>query len=106
MRRSRPCATGRIPYPSCVRSPRRPQEPIDEPRVDSPEADAVVEDLPPVVSGTEEVRANAVTHEWAGEVGVGAGATAVDLPEAAAVLEDLPPMVVGIEEVRTDAERD
>src|SRR5690242_7096861 len=61
--------------------------PIDEPRVDSPEADAVVEDLPPVVSGTEEVRANAVSHEWAGEEGAGEGSVGeVGLGEGAAVV--------------------
>jgi len=72
--------------------------------------------LPPVVFGTEEVRANAVTDEWAGEVGAGevsvgevsieADATAVDAPEADVVLEDLPPVVTGAEEVRADAVTD
>jgi hypothetical protein len=45
----------------------RPATPFDEPAVDSPEADAVLDDLPPVVPSAEDVPTDTVIDELAAE---------------------------------------
>jgi hypothetical protein len=55
--------------------PARPA-PLEMPRVDSPEADAVLDDLPPVVPTAEDVPADALTDELAAEEVIAAATAA------------------------------
>ena len=81
--------------------------PPDEPRVDSPEADAVLDDLPPVLPEAEDVPADAVTDVLAAEEVIAeATAKPVDSAEADAVLDDLPPVRPEAEDVPADAVTD
>ena len=66
--------------------------PPDEPGVDSSKADAVLDDLPPVLAEAEDVPADAVTDESAtGEVVAEATAQPEASPKADAVIDDLRP---------------
>ena len=81
--------------------------PPDEPGVDSSDADAVLDDLPPVLPEAEDVPADAVTDESAtAEVVAEATAQPVDSPTADAVLDDLPPVLPEAEDVPADAVTD
>ena len=77
-------------------------EPRDEPRVDLPEADAVV-DARPVLPEAEDVPADAVTDESAAEKVIAeVTATPVDSPKTTPVLDDLPPVLPEVEGVPAD----
>jgi len=81
-------------------------EPRDEPRVDLPEADAVV-DARPVLPEAEDVPADAVTDESAAEKVIAeATATPVDSPKTDPVLDDLPPVLPEVEDVPADTVTD
>ena len=81
-------------------------EPRDEPRVDLPEADAVV-DARPVLPEAEDVPADAVTDESAAEKVIAeATATPVDSPKTDPVLDDLPPVLPEVEDVPVDTVTD
>jgi hypothetical protein len=81
-------------------------EPRDEPRVDLPEADAVV-DARPVLPEAEDVPADAVTDESAAEKVIAeVTATPVDSPKTTPVLDDLPPVLPEVEDVPADTVTD
>jgi hypothetical protein len=81
--------------------------PPDEPGVDSSDADADLDDLPPVLAEAEDAPADAVTDELTtGEVVAEATAQPVDSPTADAVLDDLPPVLPEAEDAPADAVTD
>jgi hypothetical protein len=78
--------------------------PPDEPRVDSPEADAVLDDPPPLLPEAADVPADAVADELvAAEVVGEVGANPVDSSEADGVLDDLPPLLLEAADMPTNA---
>jgi hypothetical protein len=75
--------------------------------VDSPEADAVLDDLPPVLPEAADVPADAVTGDLAAaEVAAEPTAHPRDSSEADAVLDDLPPVLPEAADVPTNAVTD